>query len=232
MEDLNEELWKLGIPAKTRHNEVAPGQFEIAPIFESQNLAVDHNMLVMEVLRKTANKHDMVCLLHEKPFAGVNGSGKHNNWSLGTDTGKNLFSPGKTPSQNAVFLLVLAAFIKGVDEYQELLRCSVAFAGNDHRLGAQEAPPAVISVFLGTELEGIIDAIVDENDYTAPEHKSLRIGVDVLPAIPQDTTDRNRTSPVAFTGNKFEFRMVGSSDSIACANIMLNAAMALSLIHI
>ena len=177
-------------------------------------------------MKKVAERHNLVCLLHEKPFAGVNGSGKHVNWSLSTDTGKNLFSPGKTPSQNAVFLLVLAAFIKGVDEYQELLRCSVAFAGNDHRLGAQEAPPAVISVFLGTELEGIIDAIVGENDYTAPEHKSLRIGVDVLPAIPQDTTDRNRTSPVAFTGNKFEFRMPGSSQSIAGPVTILNTIMA------
>ena len=229
MKELDEELWKLGVLSKTKHNEVAPGQHEMAPIYTDANTASDQNQLVMETMKKVAERHNLVCLLHEKPFAGVNGSGKHVNWSLSTDTGKNLFSPGKTPSQNAVFLLVLAAFIKGVDEYQELLRCSVAFAGNDHRLGAQEAPPAVISVFLGTELEGIIDAIVGENDYTAPEHKSLRIGVDVLPAIPQDTTDRNRTSPVAFTGNKFEFRMVGSSDSIACANIMLNAAMAETL---
>ena len=229
MKELDEELWKLGVLSKTKHNEVAPGQHEMAPIYTDANTASDQNQLVMETMKKVAERHNLVCLLHEKPFAGVNGSGKHVNWSLSTDTGKNLFSPGKTPSQNAVFLLVLAAFIKGVDEYQELLRCSVAFAGNDHRLGAQEAPPAVISVFLGTELEGIIDAIVDENDYTAPEHKSLRIGVDVLPAIPQDTTDRNRTSPVAFTGNKFEFRMLGSSNSIACANIMLNTAVAESL---
>ena len=226
MKELDEELWKLGVLSKTKHNEVAPGQHEMAPIYTDANTASDQNQLVMETMKKVAERHNLVCLLHEKPFAGVNGSGKHVNWSLSTDTGKNLFSPGKTPSQNAVFLLVLAAFIKGVDEYQELLRCSVAFAGNDHRLGAQEAPPAVISVFLGTELEGIIDAIVGENDYTAPEHKSLRIGVDVLPAIPQDTTDRNRTSPVAFTGNKFEFRMLGSSQSISGPNIALNTIMA------
>ena len=226
MKELDEELWKLGVLSKTKHNEVAPGQHEMAPIYTDANTASDQNQLVMETMKKVAERHNLVCLLHEKPFAGVNGSGKHVNWSLSTDTGKNLFSPGKTPSQNAVFLLVLAAFIKGVDEYQELLRCSVAFAGNDHRLGAQEAPPAVISVFLGTELEGIIDAIVGENDYTAPEHKSLRIGVDVLPAIPQDTTDRNRTSPVAFTGNKFEFRMPGSSQSIAGPVTILNTIMA------
>ena len=226
MQELDEELWKLGVLSKTKHNEVAPGQHEMAPIYTDANTASDQNQLVMETMKKVAERHDLVCLLHEKPFAGVNGSGKHINWSLSTDTGKNLFSPGKTPSQNAVFLLVLAAFIKGVDEYQELLRCSVAFAGNDHRLGAQEAPPAIISIFLGTELEGIIDAIVDENDYTAPEHKSLRIGVDVLPAIPQDTTDRNRTSPVAFTGNKFEFRMPGSSQSIAGPVTILNTIMA------
>ena len=226
MQELDEELWKLGVLSKTKHNEVAPGQHEMAPIYTDANTASDQNQLVMETMKKVAERHNLVCLLHEKPFAGVNGSGKHVNWSLSTDTGKNLFSPGKTPSQNAVFLLVLAAFIKGVDEYQELLRCSVAFAGNDHRLGAQEAPPAVISVFLGTELEGIIDAIVGENDYTAPEHKSLRIGVDVLPAIPQDTTDRNRTSPVAFTGNKFEFRMPGSSQSIAGPVTILNTIMA------
>ena len=226
MKDLDETLWALGVLSKTKHNEVAPGQHEMAPIYTDANTASDQNQLVMETMKKVAERHNLVCLLHEKPFAGVNGSGKHVNWSLSTDTGKNLFSPGKTPSQNAVFLLVLAAFIKGVDEYQELLRCSVAFAGNDHRLGAQEAPPAVISVFLGTELEGIIDAIVGENDYTAPEHKSLRIGVDVLPAIPQDTTDRNRTSPVAFTGNKFEFRMPGSSQSIAGPVTILNTIMA------
>ena len=226
MKELDEELWKLGVLSKTKHNEVAPGQHEMAPIYCDANTANDQNQLVMETMKKVAERHGLVCLLHEKPFAGVNGSGKHVNWSLSTDTGENLFSPGKTPSQNAVFLLFLAAFVKGVDEYQELLRCSVAFAGNDHRLGAQEAPPAVISVFLGTELEGIIDAIVGENDYTAPEHKSLRIGVDVLPAIPQDTTDRNRTSPVAFTGNKFEFRMPGSSQSIAGPVTILNTIMA------
>ena len=226
MKELDEELWKLGVLSKTKHNEVAPGQHEMAPIYTDANTASDQNQLVMETMKKVAERHGLVCLLHEKPFAGVNGSGKHVNWSLSTDTGKNLFSPGKTPSQNALFLLMLAAFLKGVDEYQELLRCSVAFAGNDHRLGAQEAPPAIISIFLGTELEGIIDAIVAENDYTAPEHKSLRIGVDVLPAIPQDTTDRNRTSPLAFTGNKFEFRMPGSSQSIAGPVTILNAIMA------
>ncbi len=226
MKELDEELWKLGVLSKTKHNEVAPGQHEMAPIYTDANTASDQNQLVMETMKKVAERHGLVCLLHEKPFAGVNGSGKHINWSLSTDTGENLFSPGKTPSQNAVFLLLLAAFVKGVDEYQELLRCSVAFAGNDHRLGAQEAPPAIISIFLGTELESIIDAIVDENDYTDAERKTLRIGVDVLPAIPQDTTDRNRTSPLAFTGNKFEFRMPGSSQSIAGPATVLNAIMA------
>ena len=226
MKDLDEELWKLGVLSKTKHNEVAPAQHEMAPIYTDANTASDQNQLVMETMKKVAEKHGLVCLLHEKPFAGVNGSGKHVNWSLSTDTGENLFSPGKTPSQNAVFLLFLAAFVKGVDEYQELLRCSVAFAGNDHRLGAQEAPPAIISIFLGTELERIIDAIIGENDYTDAERKSLRIGVDVLPSIPQDTTDRNRTSPVAFTGNKFEFRMPGSSQSIAGPATVLNAIMA------
>ena len=226
MKELDEELWKLGVLSKTKHNEVAPGQHEMAPIYTDANTASDQNQLVMETMKKVAERHNLVCLLHEKPFAGVNGSGKHVNWSLSTDTGKNLFSPGKTPSQNAVFLLVLAAFIKGVDEYQELLRCSVAFAGNDHRLGAQEAPPAIISVFLGSELQSIIDAIVGESDYTETERKTLRIGVDVLPSIPQDTTDRNRTSPVAFTGNKFEFRMPGSSQSIASPTTTINAIMA------
>ena len=229
MQELDEELWKLGVLSKTKHNEVAPGQHEMAPIYCDANTANDQNQLVMETMKKVAERHGLVCLLHEKPFAGVNGSGKHVNWSLSTDTGKNLFSPGKTPSQNALFLLMLAAFIKGVDEYQELLRCSVAFAGNDHRLGAQEAPPAIISVFLGSELQSIIDAIVGENDYTAPEHKSLRIGVDVLPSIPQDTTDRNRTSPVAFTGNKFEFRMPGSAENLSDANTILNTAVAKEL---
>ena len=226
MKELDEELWKLGVLSKTKHNEVAPGQHEMAPIYCDANTANDQNQLVMETMKKVAERHGLVCLLHEKPFAGVNGSGKHVNWSLSTDTGENLFSPGKTPSQNAVFLLFLAAFVKGVDEYQELLRCSVAFAGNDHRLGAQEAPPAIISVFLGSELQSIIDAIVGESDYTETERKTLRIGVDVLPAIPQDTTDRNRTSPLAFTGNKFEFRMPGSSQSIAGPNTILNTIMA------
>ena len=226
MKELDEELWKLGVLSKTKHNEVAPGQHEMAPIYCDANTANDQNQLVMETMKKVAERHGLVCLLHEKPFAGVDGSGKHVNWSLSTDTGENLFSPGKTPSQNAVFLLFLAAFVKGVDEYQELLRCSVAFAGNDHRLGAQEAPPAIISVFLGSELQSIIDAIVGESDYTETERKTLRIGVDVLPSIPQDTTDRNRTSPVAFTGNKFEFRMPGSSQSIAGPVTVLNTIMA------
>ncbi len=226
MQDLDEELWKLGVLSKTKHNEVAPAQHEMAPIYTDANSASDQNQLTMEVMKRVAEKHGLICLLHEKPFAGVNGSGKHNNWSLATDTGDNLFSPGKTPSQNARFLLFLAAFIKGVDEYQELLRCTVAFAGNDHRLGAQEAPPAIISIFLGEELEAIVDSIVNDHDYTDRTRNSLRIGVDVLPAIPKDTTDRNRTSPVAFTGNKFEFRMPGSSQSIAGPNTMLNTIMA------
>jgi len=226
MQDLDRELWKLGVLSKTKHNEVAPSQHEMAPIYCDCNAANDQNQLTMEVMKKVADRHGLVCLLHEKPFAGVNGSGKHNNWSLGTDTDKNLFSPGKTPSQNAQFLLFLAAFVAGVDEYQELLRSTVAFAGNDHRLGAQEAPPAVISIFLGTELEDIIDSIVSEQDYTEKTGRQLRIGVDVLPTIPQDTTDRNRTSPLAFTGNKFEFRMPGSSQSIAGPNTILNTIMA------
>ena len=226
MQDLDRELWKLGVLSKTKHNEVAPTQHEMAPNNCDCNAANDHNQQTMEVMKKVADRHGLVCLLHEKPFAGVNGSGKHNNWSLGTDTGKNLFSPGKTPSQNAQFLLFLAAFVAGVDEYQELLRSTVAFAGNDHRLGAQEAPPAVISIFLGTELEDIIDSIVSEQDYTEKTGRQLRIGVDVLPTIPQDTTDRNRTSPLAFTGNKFEFRMPGSSQSIAGPNTILNTIMA------
>lgn len=229
MKELDEELWKMGVLSKTKHNEVAPAQHEMAPIYTEANLACDQNQLAMEIMQKVADRHGLVCLLHEKPFAGVNGSGKHINWSLGTDTGKNLLSPGKTPSQNAQFLLFLAAFVKGVDEYQELLRCSVAFAGNDHRLGAQEAPPAIISVFLGQELEDIVDSIVSETDYTERSKGSLRIGVDVLPTIPQDTTDRNRTSPVAFTGNKFEFRMPGSSQSIAGPATVLNTIMANSL---
>ena len=226
MKDLDEELWKLGVLSKTKHNEVAPAQHEMAPIYTDANTANDQNQLVMETMKKVAERHGLVCLLHEKPFAGVNGSGKHNNWSLSTDTGKNLFSPGKTPSQNAQFLLFLAAFVKGADEYQELLRCSVAFAGNDHRLGAQEAPPAIISIFLGDELEEIVDSIISQNSYAGTEHRALRIGVDVLPSIPQDTTDRNRTSPLAFTGNKFEFRMPGSSQSIASPTTTINAIMA------
>ena len=226
MRDLDEELWKLGVLSKTKHNEVAPAQHEMAPIYTDANSASDQNQLTMEIMKKVAERHGLICLLHEKPFAGVNGSGKHNNWSLATDTGDNLFSPGKTPSQNARFLLFLAAFIQVVDEYQELLRCTVSFAGNDHRLGAQEAPPAIISIFLGEELEAIVDSIVTGHDYTDRARNSLRIGVDVLPAIPTDTTDRNRTSPVAFTGNKFEFRMPGSSQSIAGPNTILNAIMA------
>ena len=226
MQDLDHELWQLGVLSKTKHNEVAPSQHEMAPIFCDCNAANDQNQLTMEVMKKVADRHGLVCLLHEKPFAGVNGSGKHNNWSLCTDTGKNLFSPGKTPSQNAQFLLFLAAFIAGVDEYQELLRSTVSFAGNDHRLGAQEAPPAIISIFLGSELEAIIDALVAEQDYTERTGRQLRIGVDVLPTIPQDTTDRNRTSPLAFTGNKFEFRMPGASQSIAGPNTVLNTIMA------
>lgn len=226
MKDLDEQLWRLGILSKTKHNEVAPCQHEMAPIFSDANSACDANQLVMEIMKKCAAKHNLVCLLHEKPFAGVNGSGKHNNWSLGTDTGKNLFSPGKTPRQNAQFLVFLAAFIQGVDEYQDFLRCTVASAGNDHRLGANEAPPAIISVFLGDELNAVVDSIINGSNYTEPEKSLLRIGVDVLPSIPKDTTDRNRTSPLAFTGNKFELRMLGSSQSIAGPNIALNTIMA------
>ena len=229
MEDLNEELWKLGIYAKTEHNEVAPGQHELAPIFTVSNIASDHNQLTMEIMKKVARRHDMVCLLHEKPFAGVNGSGKHNNWSMSTDTGVNLLSPGETPYENAQFLLFLVAVIKAVDEYQGLLRLSVATAGNDHRLGANEAPPAVVSMFLGDELTAVLDAIEKDSPYVGTEKRRLRLGADVLPRFNRDTTDRNRTSPFAFTGNKFEFRMVGSSDSISCANIMINAAVAESL---
>ena len=226
MQELDEELWKLGILAKTKHNEVAPAQHELAPIYSDANTACDHNQLTMEIMKKVAGRHNMVCLLHEKPFAGVNGSGKHDNWSLSTDTGHNLFKPGSTPSQNARFLLFLAAFIKGVDEYQDLLRCSVANPGNDHRLGAQEAPPAIISVFLGDELTAIVDAIIHGTRYVDQRMKSISIGVDALPPIPQDTTDRNRTSPLAFTGNKFEFRMLGSSQSITGPNVALNTIMA------
>ena len=226
MKDLDEQLWRLGILSKTKHNEGAPCQHELAPIYTDANTACDDNQLIMEIMKKCAAKHNLVCLLHEKPFAGVNGSGKHNNWSLSTDTGKNLFSPGKTPSQNARFLVFLAAFIAGVDEYQDFLRCTVAIAGNDHRLGADEAPPAIVSVYLGDELTAIIDSIIQGTNYTEPEKSMLRIGVDVLPAIPKDTTDRNRTSPLAFTGNKFELRMLGSSQSIAGPNIALNTIMA------
>ena len=229
MADLNTELWKLGILAKTEHNEVAPAQHELAPIYTTTNIATDHNQLTMEIMQKVAAKHGLVCLLHEKPFAGVNGSGKHNNWSIATDTGVNLLSPGDTPSENAQFLLFLCAVIKAVDDYQDLLRLSVATAGNDHRLGANEAPPAVVSMFLGDELTAILDAIETDTPYYAAKKTTMKLGVDVLPRFARDTTDRNRTSPFAFTGNKFEFRMVGSSNSIACANIMLNAAVAESL---
>ena len=229
MEDLNTELWKLGILAKTEHNEVAPSQHELAPIFSVANIATDHNQLTMEIMQKAASRHGLVCLLAEKPFAGVNGSGKHNNWSLATDTGVNLFKPGETPYENAQFLLFLCAAVQAVDNYQDLLRLSVATAGNDHRLGANEAPPAVISIFLGDELTAVLDAIETDTPYSGTEKTVLKLGVHVLPKFTRDTTDRNRTSPFAFTGNKFEFRMVGSSDSIACANIMLNAAMAETL---
>ncbi len=226
MKDLDETLWALGVPSKTKHNEVAPSQHEMAPIYTDANTACDQNQLVMEVMKKVADRHNLVCLLHEKPFAGVNGSGKHDNWSLATDTGRNLFHPGSTPSQNARFLLFLAAFVKGVDDYQDFLRTTVATAGNDHRLGALEAPPAVISIFLGDELNAVVDSIIRGTEYTDTSKKTLQIGVDVLPAIRQDTTDRNRTSPMAFTGNKFEFRMLGSSQSISGPNIALNTIMA------
>ena len=226
MNELNEELWKLGILAKTEHNEVAPAQHELAPIFTTTNIAADHNQLTMEIMQKLAEKHGLVCLLHEKPFAGVNGSGKHNNWSIATDTGVNLLSPGDTPHENAQFLLFLCAVIQAVDEYQALLRCAVATAGNDHRLGANEAPPAVVSIFLGDELTAILDSIENGTPYSSAEKSSMKLGVHVLPRFQRDTTDRNRTSPFAFTGNKFEFRMLGSSNSISCANIMLNAAVA------
>ena len=226
MKDLNKELWKLGILAKTEHNEVAPAQHELAPIFSTTNIACDHNQLTMEYMRKVAQRHNMVCLLHEKPFAGVNGSGKHNNWSISTNTGKNLLDPGATPDQNAQFLLFLAAVIKAVDEYQDLLRISVASAGNDHRLGANEAPPAIISMFLGDELTEILECLEAGKPYGTHEKQKMQIGVTVLPDFNKDTTDRNRTSPFAFTGNKFEFRSLGSNDSIACCNIMLNTAVA------
>jgi glutamine synthetase len=229
MAELNQELWKLGVLAKTEHNEVAPAQHELAPIFTTTNVAVDHNHLTMELMQRIAKRHHMICLLHEKPFDGVNGSGKHNNWSIATNNGTNLLDPGKTPFENAQFLLFLAAIIKAVDEYQDLLRISVASAGNDHRLGANEAPPAIVSVFLGDELTAVVDAIVKGKDYDAKSKTMMQIGVDVLPQFPKDTTDRNRTSPFAFTGNKFEFRMVGSSMSIGEANTVLNTAVAETL---
>lgn len=226
MADLDVELWKLGITSKTRHNEVAPAQHEVAPIFGTTNIATDHNQLVMETLKKTAEKHGMVCLLHEKPFAGVNGSGKHNNWSMCTNDGENLISPGKNPINNTQFLFILAAIMKGVDEYADLLRISVASAGNDHRLGANEAPPAIVSMFLGDELEAVVKSIVEDKDYATPGKVPMHLGVDVLPEFKKDTTDRNRTSPFAFTGNRFEFRMLGSAVNIACPNIMINTIMA------
>ena len=229
MADLNEELWKLGVLAKTEHNEVAPAQHELAPIYSTTNIATDHNQLTMEIMQKVALRHGLVCLLHEKPFAGVNGSGKHNNWSMAPDTGVNLLTPGETPYENAQFLLFLCAVIKAVDDYQDLLRLSVATAGNDHRLGANEAPPAVVSMFLGEELTAVLDAIENDTPYNAAEKTVMKLGVHFLPRFTRDTTDRNRTSPFAFTGNKFEFRMLGSSNSIACANIMLNSAVAESL---
>lgn len=229
MEELNKELWKLGILAKTEHNEVAPAQHELAPIYATTNIAADHNQLTMELMQKIAAKHGLVCLLHEKPFEGVNGSGKHNNWSIATDEGVNLLSPGETPYENAQFLLFLCAVIKAVDNYQDLLRLSVATAGNDHRLGANEAPPAVVSIFLGDELTAILEAIEKNEPYKGTEATVMKLGVDVLPKFPRDNTDRNRTSPFAFTGNKFEFRMLGSANSISCVNIMLNSAVAESL---
>ena len=226
MKELDEELWKLGVYAKTKHNEVAPAQHELAPVFTSTNIASDQNQLTMELMKSVANKHGLVCLLHEKPFASVNGSGKHNNWSIGTDLGENLLEPGETPAENAQFLLFLVAVIKAVDEYQDLLRISVASAGNDHRLGADEAPPAIISIYLGEELDGILKAVEKGEEYLAKEKGELKIGVSVLPPIPKDSTDRNRTSPFAFTGNKFEFRMVGSSTNIACPNFIINTIVA------
>ena len=226
MQDLDHQLWRLGILSKTKHNEAAPCQHELAPVYADANTACDDNQKMMAIMKKCAAKHNLVCLLHEKPFAGVNGSGKHDNWSLSTDSGSNLFSPGKTPRQNARFLVFLAAFIAGVDEYQDFLRCTVATAGNDHRLGASEAPPAIVSIYLGDELNAVVQSIIDGTNYTDPEKSVLRIGVDVLPMIPKDTTDRNRTSPLAFTGNKFEFRMLGSSQSVSGPNIALNTIMA------
>ena len=229
MNELDEELWKLGVFAKTEHNEVAPAQHELAPVFAVTNIATDHNQLTMEIMQKVARKHGMVCLLHEKPFEGVNGSGKHNNWSISTTDGVNLLEPGETPYENAQFLLFLCAVIKAVDDYQDLLRISVASAGNDHRLGANEAPPAIVSMFLGDELSDILEAIENETAYDAREKAVMKVGVHILPRFAKDTTDRNRTSPFAFTGNKFEFRMLGSANSIASANIVLNTVVAQSL---
>ena len=226
MQDLDEELWKLGVLAKTEHNEAAPSQHELAPIFATTNIAADHNQLMMEIMQKTAKKHDFVCLLHEKPFDGVNGSGKHNNWSMSTNTGVNLLEPGETPYENAQFLLFLCSVVKAVDDYQDLLRISVASASNDHRLGAHEAPPAVVSIFLGTELTDILEAIEKDQPYGAKEKELMRVGVHTMPKFPKDTTDRNRTSPFAFTGNKFEFRMLGSASSVSAPNVMLNTAVA------
>ena len=226
MRELDEELWKLGVPAKTEHNEVAPAQHELACVYSTVNIAADHNQLVMECMKRVADRHGMVCLLHEKPFAGVNGSGKHNNWSLSTDRGENLLNPGDTPEENAQFLLILTAVLQAVDEYQDLLRISVAGASNDHRLGGNEAPPAILSVFLGDEITGILDSIENGTPYESGEKVQFKVGVHVLPRFPKDTSDRNRTSPFAFTGNKFEFRMVGSSQSISEANIILNTAVA------
>ena len=226
MKDLDEELWRLGVLAKTEHNEAAPAQHELAPIYATTNIATDHNQITMETMQKCAKKHNMVCLLHEKPFAGVNGSGKHNNWSISTNTGANLLEPGDTPAENAQFLLFLCAVIKAVDDYQDLLRVSIASAGNDHRLGGQEAPPAIVSMFLGEELTSILEAIENDEAYGAKEKELLKVGVHVLPRFPKDTTDRNRTSPLAFTGNKFEFRMLGSSASVAGPNTTLNTAVA------
>jgi len=226
MKDLDAELWKLGVLAKTKHNEVAPAQHELAPIFTTTNVATDHNQLTMDIMKKVAQRHGMVCLLHEKPFEGINGSGKHNNWSISTDTGVNLLEPGKTPADNAQFMLFLAAVIKAVDEYQDLLRVSVASAGNDHRLGANEAPPAIISMFLGDELQGVVDGIVNGSKAANSQKSVMKLGVDALPDFPKDSTDRNRTSPFAFTGNKFEFRMLGSAFSISCTNIIINTIVA------
>ena len=229
MRDLDNELWKLGVRAKTKHNEVAPAQHELAPVYASGNIAADHNQLTMEIMKKVAERHGMKCLLHEKPFAGVNGSGKHDNWSIGTDTGINLLKPGKNPHDNKLFLIFMCAVIKAVDDYQDLLRVSVASAGNDHRLGGSEAPPAIISIFVGDDLDEVLRSIADGSTYTAQEREIMKSGVDALPDFVKDTTDRNRTSPFAFTGNKFEFRMPGSSQSIAGINIVINTIVAESL---